>query len=273
MLFRSDARQQNISKIVLERILVLAVAQEVNRDETKPKVVNAVTLEVTPEQAERLDLARSVGTLSLTGVETGAVVEYSIDGGSTWVDIGSLTAVNGYSGTIDTHNYSDSPLKGRSGFVAASNGARTTRIDLSSLAGTSARFRFLVATDSGGSGTGWYLDDVRIYSCRGADTPAKPSTKPPTPVSKPPATKKPPAGGTWTVDRAKDRIVVKLPVIQSWSYRIRGVSGSRSAKGTCKRSGSIVICTLKARTARWRVTITAFNNRTSYAVTSRRVRT
>jgi pilus assembly protein CpaB len=58
-------REKNISKIVLERILVLAVAQEVNRDETKPKVVNAVTLEVTPEQAEKLDLARSVGTLSL----------------------------------------------------------------------------------------------------------------------------------------------------------------------------------------------------------------
>jgi pilus assembly protein CpaB len=61
----TDAHQQNISKIVLERILVLAVAQEVNRDETRPKVVNAVTLEVTPEQAEKLDLARSVGTLSL----------------------------------------------------------------------------------------------------------------------------------------------------------------------------------------------------------------
>jgi pilus assembly protein CpaB len=58
-------REQNISKIVLERILVLAVAQEVSRDDTKPRVVNAVTLEVTPEQAEKLDLARSVGTLSL----------------------------------------------------------------------------------------------------------------------------------------------------------------------------------------------------------------
>jgi pilus assembly protein CpaB len=54
-----------ISKIVLERILVLAVAQEVGRDETRPRVVNAVTLEVTPEQAEELDLARSVGSLSL----------------------------------------------------------------------------------------------------------------------------------------------------------------------------------------------------------------
>ncbi|MBB3223782.1 Flp pilus assembly protein CpaB [Pseudoduganella umbonata] len=57
--------REAISKIVLERILVLAVAQEVGRDDTKPRVVNAVTLEVTPEQAEKLDLARSVGNLSL----------------------------------------------------------------------------------------------------------------------------------------------------------------------------------------------------------------
>ncbi|MDQ1832242.1 Flp pilus assembly protein CpaB [Massilia scottii] len=62
---RQHRNALHISKIVLERILVLAVAQEVSRDETKPKVVNAVTLEVTPEQAETLDLARGVGTLSL----------------------------------------------------------------------------------------------------------------------------------------------------------------------------------------------------------------
>ncbi|OBV37303.1 Flp pilus assembly protein CpaB [Janthinobacterium psychrotolerans] len=62
---RSYPQSRNISKIVLERILVLAVAQEVGRDETRPRVVNAVTLEVTPAQAENLDLARSVGSLSL----------------------------------------------------------------------------------------------------------------------------------------------------------------------------------------------------------------
>jgi pilus assembly protein CpaB len=54
-----------ISMTVLEQVLVLAVAQEASRDDTKPKVVSAVTLELTPEHAERLDLARSVGTLSL----------------------------------------------------------------------------------------------------------------------------------------------------------------------------------------------------------------
>ncbi|KRC02523.1 Flp pilus assembly protein CpaB [Duganella sp. Root198D2] len=61
----NGASETALSKIVLERILVLAVAQEVARDDTKPRVVNAVTLEVTPGQAEQLDLARSVGTLSL----------------------------------------------------------------------------------------------------------------------------------------------------------------------------------------------------------------
>ena len=56
---------KQISKTVLEQVLVLAVAQEAGRDDTKPKVVSAVTLELTPEDAERLDLARSVGALSL----------------------------------------------------------------------------------------------------------------------------------------------------------------------------------------------------------------
>lgn len=61
-----DDRENSMSKIVLERIMVLAVAQESNRgDETKPKVVNAVTLEVTPMEAEKIDLARNIGTLSL----------------------------------------------------------------------------------------------------------------------------------------------------------------------------------------------------------------
>jgi len=65
MVHTSDNKNKPISKIVLNHILVLAVAQEANRDETKPKVVNAVTLEVTPEQAEKIDLARSIGALSL----------------------------------------------------------------------------------------------------------------------------------------------------------------------------------------------------------------
>ena len=64
---KAQARGEDaqISKTVLEQVLVLAVAQEASRDETQPKVVSAVTLELTPPDAEKLDLARSVGTLSL----------------------------------------------------------------------------------------------------------------------------------------------------------------------------------------------------------------
>ena len=63
----SDLAQNagSISKIVLERILVLAVAQESAVDDSKPRVVNAVTLELTPNEVEKLDLARSIGSLSL----------------------------------------------------------------------------------------------------------------------------------------------------------------------------------------------------------------
>lgn len=61
----NNTEAKQISKTVLEHVLVLAVAQEASRDDTKPKVVSAVTLELSPEDSEKLDLARSVGTLSL----------------------------------------------------------------------------------------------------------------------------------------------------------------------------------------------------------------
>lgn len=62
---RKGEQGRPISKTVLEHVLVLAVAQEASRDDTKPKVVSAVTLELSLEDSEKLDLARSIGTLSL----------------------------------------------------------------------------------------------------------------------------------------------------------------------------------------------------------------
>lgn len=65
MVHTTDPQNQPVSRIVLERIRVMAVAQDAGAQDNKPRVVNAVTLEVTPQEAERMDLARSVGTLSL----------------------------------------------------------------------------------------------------------------------------------------------------------------------------------------------------------------
>ena len=42
-----------VSMTVLEQVLVLAVAQEASRDDTKPKVVSAVTLELSPGRCRK----------------------------------------------------------------------------------------------------------------------------------------------------------------------------------------------------------------------------
>ena len=60
-----NSKEQVVSKIILEKVLVLAAAQDDKRDQTKPKVVSTVTLEVDPQDAEKIDLARHIGTLSL----------------------------------------------------------------------------------------------------------------------------------------------------------------------------------------------------------------
>ena len=60
-----DANNQFFARTVLSRIKVLAVAQETTADPYKPKVVNAVTLELMPNEAEKLDLSRNIGVLSL----------------------------------------------------------------------------------------------------------------------------------------------------------------------------------------------------------------
>ena len=95
----------------------------------------------------------------------GGVIEYSTNNGASWTDIAALPAVNGYTGVINQDLVSDNSLEGRQGFIAASNGAVTTRLDLSSLAGQTVKFRFRVATDTGTSGYGWYIDEVRINNC------------------------------------------------------------------------------------------------------------
>jgi pilus assembly protein CpaB len=54
-----------ISKVVLQNIEVLAVAQEVEKKKDEPTVVKVVTLLVSPQEAERLSLASREGSLRL----------------------------------------------------------------------------------------------------------------------------------------------------------------------------------------------------------------
>ena len=93
----------------------------------------------------------------------GGIVEYSINSGSTWNDASSLFLNNGYNGTIS--NLYGNPLGGRSAFVGESNGYYSSRLNLTSLAGQNIRFRFRIATDSSADDYGWFIDDIRIYTC------------------------------------------------------------------------------------------------------------
>jgi Zn-dependent metalloprotease len=102
----------------------------------------------------------------------GGVVEYSIDGGNTWHDAGSLFVNNGYNGRINntdglwTSSYVDpNPLKRRMGFVRDSHGWTASRLNLSSLKGKRVLLRWRIGADDGVGGFGWFVDDVQSYSC------------------------------------------------------------------------------------------------------------
>jgi len=57
--------EKAFSKVILQNVEVLAVAQEVEQKKDEPTVVKVVTLLVTPQESERLALASHSGTLRL----------------------------------------------------------------------------------------------------------------------------------------------------------------------------------------------------------------
>jgi Zn-dependent metalloprotease len=111
----------------------------------------------------------------------GAVVEYSAGAGA-WTDAGTMFTDNGYTGVIAS-GFSN-PLGGRSGFVGESYGYISSRLNLSTLAGQNVKFRFRMGTDSSAWDWGWFIDDIRIYTC-GAAVPTATRTNTPTKTNTP----------------------------------------------------------------------------------------
>ncbi len=60
-----EGSEKAFSKVILQNVEVLAVAQEVEQKKDEPTVVKVVTLLVTPQESERLALASHSGTLRL----------------------------------------------------------------------------------------------------------------------------------------------------------------------------------------------------------------
>lgn len=98
----------------------------------------------------------------LTAAYDGGVIEYSTDGGTAWIDAGSLRdAGHPYDGVLDPGN----ALGVRNAFVGSSYEFTATRLNLVSLAGQSVKFRFRIGSDPSVSSLGWAVDEIKIYNC------------------------------------------------------------------------------------------------------------
>ncbi len=95
----------------------------------------------------------------------GSIVEYSVNNGSTWQNLGSLFLNQGYNGVIKTP--SNNPLKGQRAFTGVSNGYISSRANLATLSGKRIKLRFRYTTDGVNTPwSGWWIDDIRIFTCR-----------------------------------------------------------------------------------------------------------
>ena len=65
LLTRGDKLETQQTETLLQGVKVLAIDQTVNEHADKPAIAKAVTLEVSPEDAQKLTLGSSIGTLSL----------------------------------------------------------------------------------------------------------------------------------------------------------------------------------------------------------------
>jgi Zn-dependent metalloprotease len=110
----------------------------------------------------------------------GGVLEYSINGGSTWTDAATLFSAGVNYGGNMVSGFGN-VLGGRKGFVGSTfsyysyyyippnfvPSLVSSRFNLSSLAGQTVKVRFRFATDESVAYGGWYIDDVQIYTCLG----------------------------------------------------------------------------------------------------------
>jgi pilus assembly protein CpaB len=95
VLIRTDndsVKKQSYSQLLLQNVKVLAIDQVANQQKEQPTVVKAVTLEVTPLQAQKISLAIDVGHLSLVLRQPGEVNSVSV-GRVTEQDLGEREPV------------------------------------------------------------------------------------------------------------------------------------------------------------------------------------
>ncbi|MCE6988254.1 M4 family metallopeptidase [Dyadobacter sp. CY323] len=112
--------------------------------------------------------------VSLQNESDGGNLKYKIGNGSWTLIPKSAFIDNAYNAALlNCMNDCDNPLLSQDVFTGGNGGSLTSnwgqsRIDLSSLglsAGQTIQFRWDLGSDGCGSWEGWYIDDIRVYSC------------------------------------------------------------------------------------------------------------
>jgi hypothetical protein len=96
----------------------------------------------------------------------GGILEIRVDGGP-WRGVGGLFTHGGYNGTIASAG--GNPLKGKRAWTGDSHGWAKARVDLSEYAGSRVKLRFRMASGRSVGARGWYIDDIRVYTCANDD--------------------------------------------------------------------------------------------------------
>jgi hypothetical protein len=182
----------------------------------------------------------------------GGQVVVSTDGGASYQNAGELLTDGGYNGVLTTT--SGNPLGGQAAFVRESNGYTSSRAALTPLAARSVRFGFRIGTDVDNPGDGWFVDDVRIYTCGPPDadsdgvpdaSDACPSVGASTPSGCPtpadiPTVTPPPGGGT-----AVPAVTLRSAKLRS--CRLRGTGRRARLRCSFKRFGAVRKVSVKVR--------------------------
>lgn len=101
---------------------------------------------------------------SPTACNDGAILEVTIDGGTTWNQVAkSYLLTNAYNDSIKTGEYN--PLAGRQAWCFGTDEWVRTVVQLSPYKGKTVQFRFRLGTGNSGAAEGWYIDDVLLQTC------------------------------------------------------------------------------------------------------------
>jgi len=106
-------------------------------------------------------------TFGLDADYDGAVLEYSLNGGASWNDLGPFITQGGYNSLLRAT--ASNPLSGRRAWSGKAMDAMTrVEVNLASFAGKNMTFRFRMGCDNYQGGEGWLIDDVRLCSSLGS---------------------------------------------------------------------------------------------------------